>query len=251
MGRALRPLGWYRSLANIEGRLEKGFFLVEGERAARQVMETGPSAVDELVGVSQDYRLGEYPFRRISEKQFTRIATSRTPQGIMAVVSLPLQTYSRQFPQNPGNKILLLEDVQDPGNIGTLVRTAAALGFGGIILSSGCADPFSPKCVQAAAGSVLSLWMRRSPDYLQMAEDLRRASYSLIATTPVGSTDTGILQAERLVLALGNEATGLSDRLMQISDEAFAIPIQRKRAESLNVAVSGGIIMYLASCGKM
>ena len=199
MGRTLRPLAWYKSLTRVEDRLEKGFFLVEGERAVRQIIQTRPSAVDELVGVNQDHRLGDYPFRLLSHQQFARVAGSRTPQGIMAVVGLPLQTYSRQLPPNPGNRVLLLEDVQDPGNTGTLVRTAAALGFSGIILSSGCADPFSPKCVQAAAGSVLSIWLRRNADYLQMAEALCRAGYRLIATTPAGSTGIEMLHTLSLI----------------------------------------------------
>ena len=142
--------------------------------------------------------------------------------------------------------MLLLEDVQDPGNVGALIRTAAAFEFQGVILSHKCADPYGPKCVQASAGSLLSLWLRRTAAYAKLAKDLQERGYTLAAATLVAGDDLAVLEREKLVLALGNEAGGLSPAITGAADRCVSIPMARSRVESLNVAASGAILMYLA-----
>ena len=247
MNRALRSIKWYKSLSFRKGRAESGYFLVEGERAICQIIDIVPGFVDELV-VSEDLEItGNYPLRVLTKKQFKQISGFQAPQGIMAVVKLPERVYFDMLPEKPGEKILLLEDIQDPGNLGTLLRTAAAFNFSGVIMSEKCADPFSPKCVQSAAGAVLSIWLRRSREYLKLAGLLKKAGYSIVAATLDGDCDVCLFKDKYLVLALGNEASGLSDELLEIASRRFLIPINRNKAESLNVAISGAICMYLIS----
>jgi len=244
---ALKPLSWYRDLSETTGRREAGCFLVEGERAIRQAAGAHPSAVVELLttgDVTPD--LAGYPVRRLTEKQLKSVSGSVTPQGLLAVVRLPEDHEAAALPDRPGDRVLLLEDVQDPGNAGTLIRTAAAFGYDGVILSPACADPFSPKVVQAAAGTVLSVWTRRTEGYLGLARELQERGYRLVATTLDGEDDTALLKADRLVLALGNEARGLSPELRAAADAAFRLPMAGEKAESLNVAVAGGICLYLS-----
>ncbi len=176
------------------------------------------------------------------------ISSTVVSQGIAAVAQLPVDTYTDKLPAEAGTRILLLEDVQDPGNVGTLIRTAAAFDYSGIILTEKCADPFSPKCVQSTAGSILSLWIRRSAAYLNLVGELRRRGYVLIATDLRGQTEHSILKkTKRLVLALGNEAAGLSEILLKRSDYRVRLPINVAKSESLNVAACGAICMYLSS----
>jgi len=242
------PLRYYRRLATRKGRLEAGAFAVEGERAVGQVVGSHPQAVLEIVSVEgMPSPFPRYPHRTLTEGQFRHISTSRTPQGILAVVRLPMETYSASLPPECGPKVLLLEDVQDPGNVGTLVRTAAAFGFTGIILTDKCADPFSPKCVQSTAGSVLSLWQRRTTEYLSMVGDLRHRGYFLLAADLDGDEDTTVCARDRLVLALGNEAAGLSADLIGIADYRLRLPTVADKVESLNVAACGAILMYLST----
>ena len=166
----------------------------------------------------------------------------------MAVVRLPAATYSGYLPENTGNKILLLEDIQDPGNVGTLIRTAAAFDFSGVVLTEKCADPLSPKCVQATAGTVLSVWLRRTANYLELVGMLKKGGYCLIATDLNGAAELTTLSCQgKLLLALGNEAAGLSRSLLDMSDYRLRIPTVREKAESLNVAACGAICMYLSS----
>jgi len=244
----LQPLSWYRKLNTKKGRLAAGAFIVEGDRAIRQIMAVSPDDIIEILSVEEAppaYR--DYAVRRLTGSQFLYVSSTRTPQGVLAVVRQPEGIYSSRLPGEPGARILLLEDVQDPGNAGTLIRTAAAFGFAGVILTEGCADPLSPKCVQATAGTVLSVWLRRTAYYLDIVSALREGGYALVAAELNGAHGPSVLERQRLVLALGNEAAGLSGKLLGLADYRLRIPTIREKAESLNVAACGAVCMYLAS----
>ncbi len=244
-----KPLKWYKRLATENGRLESRAFLVEGDRAIAQVLDGHRDEVLEVLahGDNVPGHLG-VPVRRLTESQYRSICTTKNPQSLAAVVRLPLDTYSDTLPEVSGHRVLLLEDIQDPGNVGTLIRTATAFGFDGVVLTDKCADPFSPKCVQATAGTVLNLWIRRGDGYMGLVESLREDGYVLVATDLEGLDDPSVLHSQgRLLLALGNEGAGLSERLLSAADHRFRVPIARNRAESLNVAACGAICMYLSS----
>jgi TrmH family RNA methyltransferase len=245
----LKPLKWYQKLDTAKGRLEAGAFIIEGDRSIRQIITNHPEGIIEIIAIEKPpafYR--HYPIRLVSERQFRSICSAKTPQGILAVVRILPETYSDNLPANPGNRILLLEDIQDPGNVGTLIRTAAAFDFSGVILTPKCADPFSPKCVQSTAGSLLSVWIRRTKNHLRLVKLLKNDEYSLIATDLNGKEEPSLLrQQSKLLMALGNEATGLSESMLTAADHHIKIPIARDKAESLNVAVCGAILMYLSS----
>ncbi|MFC1871400.1 TrmH family RNA methyltransferase [Chloroflexota bacterium] len=244
----LKPLKWYRKLANRKGRLETGVFLFEGDKAISQIMALNPESIIEILTTDEPpevYR--NYPIRLVTESQFRAICHTETPQGTAAVVRLPADIYTDRLPENTGSKILLLEDIQDPGNVGTLIRTAAAFDFAGVILTEKCADPLSPKCVQSTAGTVLSLWLRRTSRYLELAGTLQKKGYFFIATDLNGSEATSVpSNHDRILLALGNEAAGLSETVLNASDYRLKIPFVREKAESLNVAACGAICMYLS-----
>ena len=249
MSTPLKSLKWYRELADKKGRLNTGFFLVEGDKAIRQVMAAYPDEITEILSVDEPptaYR--HYAVRLVTESQFRYISSTRTPQGIMAVVRIPADVYTDRLPQGTGNRILLLEDIQDPGNVGTLIRTAAAFDYSGVILTENCADPLSPKCVQATAGTLLSVWLRRTAQYPELVRSLRQNGYILIAAELKGSDEPSVLSRQKkLLLALGNEAKGLSKIILDQADYRVRIPTIPEKAESLNVAACGAILMYLSS----
>lgn len=245
----LKPLKWYKKLARKKERLESGLFLIEGERAVNQIIKNRPDRVTEIVTSEKSSPFAnDFPVRFVDESRFHSICLTKTPQGTAAVIRLPLETYSDNLPETVGTKVLLLEDIQDPGNLGTLIRTASAFDFSGIILTEKCADPFSPKCVQSTAGSILSLWIRRTGKYQKLASTLKKRGYLFAAADLDGEADLSFLGShEKILLALGNEASGLSKTLLNASDRRIIIPISRKKAESLNVATCGAILMYLVS----
>jgi TrmH family RNA methyltransferase len=241
-------LKWYKTLATKKGRLASGAFLVEGQRAIAHIMRHHADAILEVLTVEDPpaaYKL--YPLRLLTESQLRSVSRTKTPQGTLGVVRLPSGIYTDELPADIGTRILMLEDVQDPGNVGTLIRTAAAFDFLGVILTDKCADPFSPKCVQSTAGSVLSVWIRRTPRYMALVETLKQSGYSCVAADLHGVEDPSLLASpSRLILALGNEATGLSAGLTQMADRRVHIPVSTQ-VESLNVAACGAICMYLSS----
>ena len=249
MSTPLKSLKWYKKLATKKGRLEAGAFLVEGNSAIKQIISSHPNEIIEILTIAEPLPVYcNYPVRLVTESQSRSICLTRTPQGAMAIVRLPVAICSDDLPEDIGHKILLLEDIQDPGNVGTLIRTAAAFDYSGVIMTEKCADPLSPKCVQATAGTVLSVWLRRTTCYLDLTATLRKSGYTLIAADLNGIADPSILNHQsKLLLALGNEAAGLSRTLLDTADYRLRIPTIREKAESLNVAACGAICMYLSS----
>jgi len=239
----------YRQLATGKGRQETGAFLVEGEKAIKQIATGNPDAILEILTVSEPspaYR--QYPIRTITEKQCRYVCSTQTPQGIAAVVRIPEEIYTDRLPDNPGRHVLLLDDIQDPGNAGTLIRMAAAFDYQGIIMSGKCADPLSPKCVQAATGATLSTWIRRTDGYAGLAKELKADGYTILAADLSGDDSPESPDyRSKFVLALGNEAAGLSEEILKLADYRLRIPIKREKAESLNVAACGAILMYAST----
>lgn len=249
MSTPLKSLKWYKKLATKKGRFEAGAFLVEGNSAIKQIISSHPNEIIEILTIEEPLPVYcNYPVRLVTESQSRSICLTRTPQGAMAIVRLPVAMCSGYLPEDVGNKILLLEDIQDPGNVGTLIRTAAAFDYSGVIMTEKCADPLSPKCVQATAGTVLSVWFRRTTRFLDLTAALRKSGYTLIAADLNGVAEPSILNHQsKLLLALGNEAAGLSRALLDAADYRLRIPTIREKAESLNVAACGAICMYLSS----
>lgn len=245
----LKPFKWYRRLATKKGRLEAGAFIVEGTRSINQIISNHPEEIIEILTIEEPLPVySNYVVRLVTESQFRYICQTKTPQGVMAVVRIPVDIWSDCLPDDIGNKILLLEDIQDPGNVGTLIRTAAAFNYSGAIMSENCADPLSPKCVQATVGTVLSIWLRRTTSYLEIISALRKGGYTIAATDLNGMEEPALLSRQsKLLLALGNEAAGLSIAMLNVADFRLRIPTIREKAESLNVAACGAICMYLSS----
>jgi RNA methyltransferase, TrmH family len=218
-------------------------------RALLQILTTHPDSVDEIVaadGCAPDLDF-KGNVRTVTARQYARLSASTTPQGVMGIIALPSGWCSADMPERPGSRILLLEGIQNPGNVGTLIRTAAAFDFSGVSLSRECADPFAPKAVQASAGTVLNVWTRRTDTLLEHARNLQNNDYAIVATDTSGSAGRDCFNHRKIAIALGSEGTGLSARLRALADHTFCIPCNSTRAESLNVAAAGAICMFLSS----
>ncbi len=188
------------------------------------------------------------PVRRLPASQFRSIALSHHPAGPLAVVAQPSGWDTPGLPKEPGSKVLVLEDIQDPGNIGSLIRSAAAFDFSGIILSQKCADPFAPKATQASCGAIVSLWLRRTDEYRGLIRRLQESGLRIVATDVRGKVLAKWGSAPRgTALILGNEGNGLSPETLGLADEIVKIPFNELNVESLNVAACGAICMYMAS----
>ena len=137
-------------------------------------------------------------------------------------------------------RILMLDDVQDPDNVGALIRSAAAFGFVHVILGLGCADLYNEKTIRASKGSIFDVYVERRP-LREAIIELKNSDYSVIYAD---AHEQGSLRPmEKMVLILGNEGRGISDEVKQLADAS--IHLETKHVESLNVSVAGGILMYL------
>ncbi len=227
-------------------------FLAEGPQAAGIALAEGvatelfltaaaaarhPGLVERALGV---------PVRWVSAEVLAAIAETRAPQGVVAVARIEVATAAGIAESVPG-LVAILAGVADPGNVGTIVRTADAAGAGGVVLAGGCADVWGGKSVRASAGSVLHLPLApagATPDTITV---LRAAGLRIVAADIRGEAelDTANL-AGPTAWVFGNEARGLPDDLLAAADTVVRVPIHG-RAESLSVAAAAAVCLYASA----
>ncbi|HEY0613483.1 MAG TPA: RNA methyltransferase [Candidatus Elarobacter sp.] len=237
-----------RALRTPRGRREAGRFAAEGPTLLEEARRSGlrpreiyatPEALAALdAGAWESTGTAVYI---VAERAFARLSEVETPAGILAVFDLPAWTPAQVLATD--GTVLLLAGVNDPGNAGTLVRSAEAFGAGGVLFGRGGADPFSAKVVRAAMGSIFRLPVATAgPEEIVAAA--AAAGRPLIAAGLDGP-DVGVVGIPaRAVIAVGNERRGVRDWLPRW-DATIRIP-QRGEAESLNAAVAGSIVLYEA-----
>ena len=173
----------------------------------------------------------------LPEHVLAAVCDTKTPQGCAAVLRI------RQTPLKDG-RLVVLDGVQDPGNVGTIIRTADAAGLDGVLLSSQCADPFSPKVLRSTMGSIFHLPVRVTEDLPGELRAMQSRGTVVISSQLDGRPFYGAARGlERFALVVGSEGHGVTDEVRQLSELRLKLPM-RGRAESLNVAVAAGIMMY-------
>ena len=166
------------------------------------------------------------------------ISEQKTPQGVCCTVRIP------EEPESIGGRLIVAMDgVQDPGNVGTILRTADAAGFDGAILSDACADLYSAKTLRATMGSVFRVPVQRTDDLPGALEKLKGQGYAVVATELGGADFYTHCPHEKAVLVIGSEGRGVSQAVSTAATHHLALPM-RGGAESLNAAVAAGIMIY-------
>ncbi|GMA70238.1 23S rRNA methyltransferase [Leuconostoc litchii] len=188
------------------------------------------------------------PAFEISEEVAKHIAGTTTPQGIFAEISLPEKTFDPSYVHD--GAWLLLDKIQDPGNVGTLVRTADAAGFKGVVLGSGTADAFAPKVVRAMQGSQFHLEVLNG-DLDEWVDALTANNLPVYGSqlNEEAKSYRDVEPSTQFGLIVGNEGQGMSNELAAKTTANLYIPIQGQ-AESLNVAIAGGILMFSLTLGN-
>lgn len=241
-----------RALQTREGRMQSGLFLCDGEHMVAEALQGDASAV-QTVFVAEDRRdayaaLLAKPDRAevfcVSTHVLEAISQVRTPQGIAATVRLPAPAN----PATPGARVVLLEAVQDPGNVGTILRTMDAAGFDACLLGPGCADPFSPKALRATMGAVFRVPVASVPDAAQAAAALAAQGYAVLASVLDGEDFYRRTPLPpQVCLLVGNEGAGLTAATAAAATHRYRLPM-RGGAESLNAAVAAAIFLYEIQC---
>ena len=222
----------------------KSAYLIEGWHLFEEAVQAGVTI--EKVFALESYRdqLAAFPQTIwVSEEILLDLADTQTPQGIVAVI----QKEEVGLPDLHQGKYLFLEDVQDPGNVGTMIRTADAAGFTGVIVSDKSADIYSLKTLRSMQGSHFHLPIYRMP-LASFVEEAKKSDLPILATTlSRESKDYRELSSlENFVLVMGNEGQGISSVMAESADQLVHIGM-KGRAESLNVAVAAGILMFYFS----
>ncbi len=216
--------------------------LLEAELPVRLVAAVSPAEDDHrALALLREVNARGIPLRRVTASELSRFAATDTPQGILAVAGTPAAAL-RDIPAGDLSRLVVaLDGIQDPGNLGTIARTAEALGAAGLVILPGTVEPWNPKSVRAAAGSLFRLPVA-SATWPELA-NWSRANGSVIFAADAGGQPLPEPLPARAVLLLGNEGNGISAQGRAIADQVVGIPL-RGRAESLNVAAAAAILMY-------
>jgi TrmH family RNA methyltransferase len=226
-------------------------FLIEGAQGVAEALASTGTVHEVFAAADQSGRLADVrdrarsrgiPVHEVSDEVMAHLTSTVTPQGVVAVggfVDVPLD----EVVTGPGPVAILVE-VRDPGNAGTILRSADASGAGGVVFSAASVDPYNPKAVRATAGSLFHVPIVRQADPAAAAAAARRAGFRVLGADARGRTsvyDTDL--RGRVAVVFGNEARGLGAEALALVDDTIRVPIAG-RAESLNLAAAATLILF-------
>ena len=202
----------------------------------------------EGVDLSSDIKLllSKNPYEIVADDIFKKVSDTVTTQGILGIVSLPEYSIDSII-SDKRHMWLLLDDLRDPGNLGTIIRTAEGAGMSGVIMSKGTVDLFNPKTVRSTMGAIFRVPYVYVEDILSAIDMIKKAGYNVYGTAMKGSILYDKADyANGAGIVIGNEANGISGRVFDNITDSICIPMEGE-LESLNAAVSAAIVMYEAA----
>ena len=221
-------------------------YLIEGENLIREALCSGVGIVSLLIreGSFPEDEFGQEAYVTAPEL-FDRIAQTETSQGVLAVASRSEWSEAEVSDRCAGGRnIVVLDRLQDPGNIGTIIRTAEGAGYAAVVCMKGTADIYSPKVVRACAGSLFRMPVLQAGDVPALRELAGRLGKRLAVTCVENADRYDELDlTENIALVIGNEGNGCSEEMIAAADLRVTIPMQGS-LESLNASVAAGILMY-------
>lgn len=236
-------------------RKSQGVFLVEGVRMFREISReqivrvyVSEGFLRARDGAPDDVDLGGMDLETVSDAVFRQMSDTKTPQGILAVVRQPVYGMEQLLYAQPGKRplLLVLENIQDPGNLGSMFRTGEGAGVTGIVMSRDCADLFAPKAVRATMGSICRVPFTVSDDMPRTVAALKDRGVAVYAAHLEGSRlYDGYDYKRATAFLVGNEGNGLTGGVSGLADGFVRIPMGGK-LESLNAAMAAGILLYEA-----
>lgn len=241
-------------LQTKKGRKLKDKFLIEGARLCQEAIQSewkveqlyySQSFADSengrnILNLAKQKRIN---LVLLQEKEINKMAETETPQGIVALVHKKSFSLKDGLAKSP-DIILALDNIKDPGNLGTILRTADAAGVGAVLLSQGTVELYNSKVVRTSMGSIFHLQLVDNLSFAQVMPELKNLGYQIVATLAQGGKRIDWSDfSDKTCLLIGNEAFGLSEENLKLADSKITLPIFGK-AESLNAAVACGIILY-------
>lgn len=235
-------------LKQAKHRKATGSFIIEGLKVIQMALDSKyiiskimvlEDKVEAFSEIISNFKSNDIKLYDISKQVSDKIALSKNPQGIFAVVKA-----QKNNALNINEKLVIAcEDLSDPGNLGTIIRTADAVRVKNIIINSGCVDIYNDKVIRASMGSLFNVNIISSSDFISDISDLKSKGYNIACGHLCGDDFFDREVSEKNVLIIANEAHGISDKVENICNSKWKLPMTGD-AESLNAAVAAGIMMY-------
>lgn len=234
-----------KKLKEKKHRTQKEQFIIEGLRFVDEALKCNVSL--EYLIFTENFLLKEETFIQsfgsnvkkilLSDTLFNQLSSTENPQGILAVANMQNKSFKE------GEFVILIDKVQDPGNMGTIIRTAHAAGASGIVVTKGTVDVYNDKTLRSTMGSIFYMPIIED-DNLKIIKNLKNQGYKLVVSSLQGEKNFFEEDLkDKVIFAVGNEGNGISDEIYEISDIKVKIPMPGN-AESLNVAVATSIMIY-------
>lgn len=229
----------WRKLHKRKGRKDANAFLIEGFHLIEEAWKSNEEIVEIIAEESVELPDWSkvYPVELVTEQVFQQITQTLTPQGIAAVVAM------KQVDNNEAKNMILIDAVQDPGNLGTIIRTADAAGMDAVVLGRGTVDLYNDKVIRATQGSLFHIPIYEA-DLIEEIAEIRENGFEIWATSLDGAVPYNkVTVPKKTAIILGNEGAGVDKELIEMADKRVVIPIYGK-AESLNVGTAAAVLMY-------
>lgn len=229
----------WKKLQKKRGRDKEQQFLIEGHHLVEEAVKSDWN-ISEIIlreDINMPNEWQTFKCTSVTHEVFDVITETEHPQGVAAVIEMKEQKWESY------ERVLILDAIQDPGNLGTLIRTADAAGFDAVVAGKGTVDPFNDKVLRSTQGSIFHIPLFQG-ELEEWLPKLQKENYSVWATSLRNATSYQELQpVSPIGLIVGNEGSGVQESYVNMATERVSIPIYGQ-AESLNVAIAAGVLMY-------
>ena len=239
-----------KKLADKKYRDQNDCYIIEGIKLLEEAIQE--NALIEKIVICEEstktseisknlmYEIAKYDCIYVTEKIFKTLTQVMNPQGILAIIK---KNKEKSLIRYDEDIIVALDDIQDPGNLGTILRTVDSVGLKQLIVSKGTADAYNPKVVRSTMGAIFRVQVIEVEDLKETIEAIRRNNYNLVVTSLQTEDSVYDICYDKKVIVIGNEANGVSKEIQEMADNKIKIPMLGK-TESLNASVATGIILY-------
>ncbi len=236
-----------RKLSEKKYRDEKKQYIIEGIKIVEEAIQE-KAQIEQIILCEENIKeipkeimskIEKYRCIHVAEKIYKTLTQVVNPQGIIAIVKKREKTEIKY----DEDIIVVLEDIQDPGNLGTILRTVDSIGLKQIIVSRGTADVYNPKVVRSTMGAIFRVNIIERENIMEAIKEMKNNQYQLVVTSLQTKNEIYDINYNKKIIVMGNEAKGVSKEIQDMADEKIKIPMFGK-TESLNVSIATGVVLY-------
>lgn len=213
---------------------------IEEHAKIKQIVVCNNCQNSDIIPKELRYEIARYECIYVTEKIFKTISDVNAPQGILAIIERKNEETQIDYSQDI---IVALDDIQDPGNLGTILRTVDSIGLSQILVSKGTADCYNPKVIRSTMGAIFRVKIIECEDLEKTLKEIEKKEFEIVITSLQTNNSIYDVEYNKKVIVIGNEANGVKKEIQNIGDIKVKIPMIGK-TESLNAAVSTGIVLY-------